>query len=329
MEALTGRAHHHVPARHRFDVHWIRSIGFTMFLVGLIAVATDADWVVTTASVATSAFGFGVFYLFFPGGWHFGLVTANFLAIYACFFEYFHHANFADAPRPAVVAGLALPVFGFLGTCLARRYAITRVIHARRLRELSRLPRLSRWFLASMAVGAASFALPHSGVDAAMQGMMLIGAMSIITLCVMIAISDVVLLMVDISMVFELVAGRLDRLLMPVIAFLTVYALLAIVFACFYRIADMTTPTPQFLILGEARRISFVEALYFSSVTITTLGFGDISPISMLVRALTAIEVICGVLMLLFGFSEVMRNAGPDSGLHDRPHRRDSAADSP
>jgi hypothetical protein len=32
----------------------------------------------------------------------------------------------------------------------------------------------------------------------------------------------------------------------------------------------------------------------------------------MLVRAITAIEVVSGVLMLLFGFSEIMRSASAD-----------------
>ena len=30
-------------------------------------------------------------------------------------------------------------------------------------------------------------------------------------------------------------------------------------------------------------------------------------------RALSGLEVVAGILMLLFGFSEIMRNAGPDS----------------
>ena len=69
-------------------------------------------------------------------------------------------------------------------------------------------------------------------------------------------------------------------------------------------------------------RISFVDALYYSVVTITTLGFGDITPASMLVRALTGLEVVSGVLMLLFGFSEIMRSAGSDRDALPRPERR-------
>jgi len=93
-------------------------------------------------------------------------------------------------------------------------------------------------------------------------------------------------------------------------AFVTFYSLLVVVFACLYRIADLTTRVPQFSLHGEPARISFVDSLYYSVATITTLGFGDIAPASFLARAITAVEVLSGVLMLLFGFSEIMRSAG-------------------
>ena len=43
---------------------------------------------------------------------------------------------------------------------------------------------------------------------------------------------------IDIAMVFEGVAARLDRLVRPIMAFPTFYALLVVVFACLYRIAE-------------------------------------------------------------------------------------------
>ena len=70
-------------------------------------------------------------------------------------------------------------------------------------------------------------------------------------------------------------------------AFVTFYALLVVVFACLYRIADLTTRVPQFSLHAEPARISFVDSLYYSVATITTLGFGDIAPASLLVRAIT------------------------------------------
>jgi voltage-gated potassium channel len=214
-----------------------------------------------------------------------------------------------------------LPVAGFLATCFLRRRLVRALIRARRVRDLAHLPRLGRWFLGTMSVGALSFALPRLALAPLAQGLTLLAAMAAITLFVVLSVREVVLVMVDISMVFESVAARLDRLVMPMMAFLTFYALLVVVFGCLYRIADLTTPVPQFVLHGQPSRIGFVDALYYSVATITTLGFGDIAPASLLVRALTGLEVVSGVLMLLFGFSEIMRSAGPDS----RPRPRDSS----
>jgi voltage-gated potassium channel len=143
--------------------------------------------------------------------------------------------------------------------------------------------------------------------------------MALITLFVIASVRDVILVMIDIAMVFEGVAARLDRLVRPMMAFVTFYGLLVVVFACLYRIADLTARVPQFTLHGEPARISFVDSLYYSVATITTLGFGDIAPASLLVRAITAMEVVSGILMLLFGFSEIMRSAsGERRGPHDR-----------
>jgi voltage-gated potassium channel len=292
------------------DRHWLRSIGFTLVLVGLVAAAIGADWTTTLSSLVTCAVGFGFFYLLFPGGAHFGMTVANFLAIYACVFQFFRDANFPSAPRNFVLAAVALPVLGFLGSCIWRRRQVFSIIHARRIRELEHLPRITSWLLGALAVGAASFALPRLELDPQQQGFALLAAMMLVMSFVVASVRDVILVMMDIAMVFEGVATRLDRLVRPMMAFVTFYGLLIVVFACLYRIADLTTTVPQFSLHAEPARISFVDSLYYSVATITTLGFGDIAPTSLLVRAITAIEVVSGILMLLFGFSEIMRSAG-------------------
>jgi hypothetical protein len=62
------------------DRHWLRSTGFTLLLVGLVAAAVGADWTATLSSLVTCAVGFGFFYLIFPGDAHFGITVAHFLA---------------------------------------------------------------------------------------------------------------------------------------------------------------------------------------------------------------------------------------------------------
>jgi voltage-gated potassium channel len=303
------------------DAHWLRSTLFTVALVALVAFAIGADGPTTVSSLVTCGVGFGFFYLLFPGGAHFGMTVANFLAIYACMFEFFRQANFPLAQRPAAFVAIAMPVLGFLLGCFWHRRQVYSIIHARRIRELERLPRLTFWFTGALAVGASSFALPRLELDGDQQGFALIAAMAMITLFVITWVRDVVLVMIDVAMVFEGVATRLDRLIRPMIAFLTFYALLVVVFGCLYRIADITSPQLQFTLHSVPARIGFVDALYYSVATITTLGFGDIAPTSLLVRALTAMEVVSGVLMLLFGFSEIMRSAGVDRADRRPPGR--------
>ena len=42
----------------------------------------------------------------------------------------------------------------------------------------------------------------------------------------------------------------------------------------------------------------FVEFLYYSYVTLTTLGYGDVTPATALARSLSILEAICGVLFM-------------------------------
>jgi len=289
------------------DRHWLHAVVFTLVLVGLVVAAMGGDWPFALSALATCGVGFGFFYLVFPGGSHFGVTMANSVALYACLFVFFRDANFAGAPHAYQIVALAVPVLAFLAGCFVRRAAIAAAIHARRHHAPTHLPRVSRWLPGIAAVGALSFGLPRLGLPAEAQGAALVGSMAVIGLITALAVRDVVLLLVDIALVFETVSERLDRLVMPVMAFLTYYSLLVVVFASLYRLAEMSLGTGQFVVRGAVTNISFADALYFSVITIATVGYGDITPVGPLVRGLASIEVVAGLLLLLFGFSEIMR----------------------
>jgi voltage-gated potassium channel len=296
------------PARHVVvDKHWLRAVVFTLILVGLVAAAMGGDWPFAFSALAVCGVGFGFFYLVFPGGASFGVTMANCLAVYACLFEYFREANFTAAPHLYAITALGLPLLAFLAGCFARRTAIATSILAHRQHEMSRLPRTRRWLPAIAAISASSFLLPQFSLSPVVQGEALLGGMTVVGLVIGLAARDVVLLLVDIAQVFDTVSRRMYRLLMPVLAFLTYYSLLVVIFASLYRIAEMSLGAAQFQVHGHLAYISFADALYFSVITIATVGYGDITPAGPLVRGLASIEVVAGLLLLLFGFSEIMR----------------------
>ena len=318
------------PPRHsgrRIDRHWLRATAFTLVLVGLVAAGMGEDWHFAVTALAASVVAFGFFYLMFPGGSHFGFTVANTLAVYACIFVYFREANFPDAPDTFALPALAVPVVGFLLGCFMRRRQLAALIRARRHHELTHLPRMGRWLPGLLVIAALSFQAPRLELDPLGQGLALVASAILIAALVVWAVRDIVLLLMDIALVFETVAARLDRLVMPVTAFLTFYSLLVVAFACFYRIAEMSMGAALFLVHNHPQQLSFSEALYFSVITLATVGYGDITPAGAAVRALATLEVVAGLLLLLFGFSEIMRSGGPDT--EHRRHLRRGADDEP
>jgi len=79
------------------------------------------------------------------------------------------------------------------------------------------------------------------------------------------------------------------------------------VFAALYRLIDRFDGEATFTFAGRARDIGFAESLYFSIVTLSTVGYGDIVPLSYAVRAVVAVQIVAGIILLLFGFQAVLR----------------------
>jgi hypothetical protein len=79
----------------------------------------------------------------------------------------------------------------------------------------------------------------------------------------------------------------------------SVYILIGIFFATFYQVLDSVTPYEIFEYVGGTEQSSAVgsdKIFYYSFVTLTTLGFGDIRPITLASRMFTIIEAMTGVL---------------------------------
>ena len=120
---------------------------------------------------------------------------------------------------------------------------------------------------------------------------------------------DVAIFLVDTGLLFEEFFFRISQQVIPAFAFLTFYSLLVILFASAYQILSQYTSEPHFYVGGAPRALSFSESIYFSIVSMSTVGYGDIVPHSSLARLLASLEVICGFMLLLFGVSELLEYA--------------------
>ena len=75
---------------------------------------------------------------------------------------------------------------------------------------------------------------------------------------------------------------------------LSVYLIFGLAWASIYHIIDMWQPGSFILAKPDNPRQDFFQMWYFSMVTLTTLGYGDIAPASMVARAFVVLEAIMG-----------------------------------
>ena len=101
------------------------------------------------------------------------------------------------------------------------------------------------------------------------------------------------------------------------------YMWIATIFACFYtltfRLSSQSFHFQEMLNKGtgaDAVRKSFDEFFYFSFVTQTTLGYGDIVPISHLARALAVTQAIIGQFYVAVVLTYILNLWIRDLGRH-------------
>jgi len=79
------------------------------------------------------------------------------------------------------------------------------------------------------------------------------------------------------------------------LASVTIYILLAALFSPLYNTIEALSPG-SFVDNSLGQPVQWQQILYFSFVTITTTGYGDILPINPWARSLATLEAMCGVL---------------------------------
>jgi voltage-gated potassium channel len=106
------------------------------------------------------------------------------------------------------------------------------------------------------------------------------------------------------------IARRLARdpriTLQTVIGALCIYLLIGLLFSSVYSLIGIITREPFF----AQQRVAPVDYLYFSYVTLTTVGYGDLTAVGNLGRMLAATEALIGQLYLVSVVALVVGNIG-------------------
>jgi hypothetical protein len=106
----------------------------------------------------------------------------------------------------------------------------------------------------------------------------------------------VVLIAVAVVTIGATLRGRLIVDIVTVLGVLCIYLLFALFFASVHQLIGAFIP--QYL-NGTGEFATPSDLLYFSSTTLTTVGFGDITPVAEVARAVTVVEAFVGQLYLV------------------------------
>ncbi len=98
----------------------------------------------------------------------------------------------------------------------------------------------------------------------------------------------------------------------PIFGCALTFLLIGIVFGNAYYILNQYSPN-AFIFNGDAFTPTWPDMWYFSFITLTTCGYGDITPLNRLARILASLETVCGVLYVALFVSRLLNVLHPHS----------------
>lgn len=111
-------------------------------------------------------------------------------------------------------------------------------------------------------------------------------------------LSLVVLALVTFSIFIEVVRSKSPIPRHIIWGAIAVYLLIGLSFAILFQLTDLITPGSFYYGINPEAVLSFSDFVYFSYVTLATLGYGDIVPMTAQARSFAILEAITGSLYL-------------------------------
>lgn len=100
---------------------------------------------------------------------------------------------------------------------------------------------------------------------------------------------------------------------------LSVYLLMGLAWASLYGLLSELQPNAFSIARGSGNEDVFASFVYFSYVTLTTLGYGDITPLTPEAQSLTFLEAICGVMYVAVLVARLVSMYRPPAEVEGRP----------
>jgi voltage-gated potassium channel len=277
-------------------------------LLGLIGYASDEAVGLFYISLAAAIFMVTAFHILFGGrSAFFNVIFANMITIYLCLFTFFVESLFQELPPRYITVGFLLPLAAFLGGAVFRKDEIQGIIQSQTYLEEAKFVRSFLWLAPITLIGVVAFTLHLShGDTSAHLKMFFMMEMSLISAIVFFASRDFTLMLIDTGVLFGDFFTDNARLVKPAFAFFTFYSMIIIIFAGIYKMIERLSTVHHFMVRGVARNMTFIESLYFSMVTLSTLGYGDIVPVTNAIRLIVGIQTFFGTLLFFFGVHAIL-----------------------
>ncbi|MBK8067333.1 MAG: two pore domain potassium channel family protein [Rhodanobacteraceae bacterium] len=122
----------------------------------------------------------------------------------------------------------------------------------------------------------------------------------VILLCVLLQYEGLMLLQRNLGHAH--LGPRRLRVLFGIVGVLAMHATEILLFACGYAVADYIPAAGSIGGIGEHGHIRLLDVWYFSAITYTTVGYGDLAPVGAL-RFMAAAESLAGFVLVSWSAS--------------------------